>query len=123
MRSTNVDILLGTTAMLTFGMCIVVLVFIIQLMRVKRNDAGRVYKDWVLFTGITLTVTSLLYSAIGEPYLRQYGFTPDHLVVLNVYNSFIRFLGVSFLFTWAAIFEAFEIGEKIIQRLKRKKEA
>jgi predicted membrane channel-forming protein YqfA (hemolysin III family) len=122
MNDTTLKLILGTTTMLSIALSIVVIVFISQLMRKTRVDAGKVYKDWVIFTGIALTVTSVFYSIFGEPYLKQLGFMPEQIQLLAIYNSFVKFVGVTFILTWAAILEAFEIGERIYRLAKRKKQ-
>ncbi len=119
MNQTFIDLLLGTTSMLTFAMSVMVIALLFMVMRNNRGYARKVYKDWILFTGTSMTVTSLIFQAFGVPYLNSYGFISSQIDLLLIYNNFIRFIGASFVFTWVAIFEVFSIQEQIKQWFKK----
>lgn len=122
MKKLNHEILLGTTDMLSIAMCFLIIVFLILFIRGhSAKAAGKVYKDWILFSGLCLVVTSLVFHYVGIPLIISSGFSEGEITLLNIYNRFIRMLGIFFILIWAVVFEIFVMADKIDQWYDRRK--
>ena len=121
MRKINTDLLIGTTDFLSVAISFVIIVFLILFIKKKGYEtAGSIYKDWMLFSGICLLVTSLVFRFIIVPQLENEGFTHADILLLNIYNRFLRMLGLFFLLIWTFVFEFSIIADKIDEWYKRK---
>ena len=122
MKSVNQNILLGTTDMLSIAMCFLIIVFLVLFMKNHSvKTAGKVYKDWILFSGLCLVVTSIVFHYVAIPLITDGGFSADQVILLNIYNRFIRMLGIFFILIWVVVFEVFVMADKIDQWYNRRK--
>lgn len=122
MKKVSHEILLGTTDMLSIAMCFLIIVFLILFIKShKPQTAGKVYKDWILFSGLCLIVTSLVFHYVAIPIICNGGFSDDQVSLLNIYNRFIRMLGIFFVLIWVVVFEFFVMADKIDEWYNRRK--
>ncbi len=124
MTKINFEIIIGTTHMLTIVLCIMTLVYIaIMIKEQKRFSARTIFTHWVLFTGVSFVIFSIITSLLLFPFLRAYKVDEFTIGLLRIYNSFMRGIGVSFIFTWFLFFHAIDsFGFWIDRLLTRKKE-
>lgn len=122
MNDTTQHIILGTTDMLSIAMCLLVIVFLVLFIKNHyAKTAGKVYKDWILFSGLCLVVTSIVFHYVAIPLINDGGFSVDQMALLNIYNRFIRMLGIFFILIWIVVFEVFIMADKIDQWYNRRK--
>lgn len=100
--------------MLTIALCIMVIFFIVLMIRDNKHiNARDVYKHWILFTGITFTLATVIFQLFGARFFLANGFDELQLKLILIYNSFMRMVGVSFIFVWVIFFFVFDIAGKI----------
>lgn len=121
------DVIFGTTMMVSISMCIMVIVFLIIFIKGQKKINGRnMYKDWILFNGLTFIVGSILADLILIPILRGHGVDDLSVRVVHIYNNFIRIIGIGSIFSWVLFFLVFDISGWIDEKLEnlstRKKE-
>lgn len=122
------DVIFGTTMMLSIAMCIMVIVFLVIFIKGQKKIDGRsMYKDWILFNGLTFIVGSILADLILIPLIRSQGVDDLSIRVVHIYNNFIRIIGIGSIFSWALFFLVFDVSgwldEKLENFSNRKKQA
>lgn len=107
-------VLIGTTSMVAISMCVMVVFFIgISIRQQKKFDTKRIYKHWVLFTGTSFLLLSLLFDLFGVRVLKSDGFNDYQIGLLIIYSNFVRIIGVGFIFSWTLFFLVFDISDKV----------
>lgn len=119
MNNTVKDVLFGTTMMVSIAMCIMVIVFLVIFIKGQKKINGRkMYKDWILFNGLTFIVGSILADLILIPLLRSQGVDDISIKVVHIYNNFIRIIGIGSIFSWALFFLVFDVSGWIDEKLE-----
>lgn len=124
MTKINYDLIIGTTHMLTIALCIMTLVYVaIMIKEQKKFSARTIFTHWVLFTGVSFIIFSIISSFMLFPFLRTYKVDEFTIDLLRIYNGFMRGIGVAFIFTWFLFFQAIDsFGYWIDTLITRKKE-
>ena len=98
-----------------------VIVFVFMIFRDHRFiNVREVFKQWILFAGLTMTFTAVMFELIVPAILLRSGFEYEQVKLVLICNNFIRILGVSFVLIWAIVFHAFVVAGNIDLWIKRR---
>lgn len=125
MDETIKTVLSGTASMLSIFMCVMVIFFLALLIKQqKKFDVKAIYKHWVLFTGMSFVLASIIFDLGGRHFFAANGFDELHIKLLSLYNNFARVVGIGFVFSWALFFMVMDVSDHIdafIEKFRKKK--